>query len=426
MLSNAGPADTARFAAATPAVAPRASKHWRVRLAVRTIPVQFIHGIAGRMTSLIRERMLVFSPALAATIGLEEAILLHLLHVISRSQPARRAQPWFEVDTAVLAQLLPFWERGDLQRVSANLVAKGVLLIDSAPLTTADKLHFTFNEQVHQTSAEPAAASAVPPVRPRGAALLGNNWRPEEDLLQLLALNHGIPRQFALDQLEDFILYWRERGEVSHAWSSRFRQHVLRHWRLREQQVQQVREEWRPPDSGPDQTWHPSVDPLQIMERSGINREFIEDAVPEFILYWRERGDSDGTWNSKFIAHIRRQWARYSNALAHEQEPRPIAANWQPSEDVYDILRMANIDLRFARELLPEFILFWRDAGTAQRSWNTKFLQHIKYQWATRHHLSGTGHAQQQLGAGATARQPQSAFERLTDRSWAAGLVDGV
>lgn len=391
------------------------------------------------MTTLVRERMLIFSPALAATIGLEEAVLLHLLHDLSLCRPSRRAQPWFDVEVAVLEQLLPFWDLAALQRVCTNLADKGVLLLDPAPLSAAGNLHFAFNnersggeraERDDRSVREPqqpvyraSAAARSASVRPRGAGLLAENWQPDEDLLQLLALNHAIPRGFALDQLEDFILYWRERGEASHAWASRFRQHVLRQWRLQQHQLAE------PPVAAPaalDGDWYPSADALQILERSGVNREFVEDAIPEFVLYWRERGTSDGTWNSKFIAHIRRQWARYSHALEHDLEPRPIAPSWQPNEDVYDILRMANIDLQFARELLPEFILFWRDAGSAQRSWNTKFLQHIKYQWATRHHMNGAGHAGHSLTAGALAQPPRSAFERLTDRSWASGLVEGV
>lgn len=379
------------------------------------------------MTSLVRERMLIFSPALAATIGLEEAILLHLLHEVGSCRPGR-AQGWFEVELQTLAQLLPFWERAQLQRVCASLVDKGVL---QARWET-DPLQFSFNERdcapaPRERRRNPSAAAADAPrapLRPRGATLLGRDWRPDEDLLQMLELNSGIPREFALEQLEDFIFYWTDRAEVSHAWASRFRSHVLHSWRRREQRVG---EERRPLDNGPEADWHPSPDALQILERSGVNREFIEDAIPEFILFWRERGASDGTWNSKFIAHIRRQWAHYRNALQHEQEPRPIAANWQPSEDVYDILRMANIDLAFARELIPEFILFWRDTGSVQRSWNTKFLQHVKYQWATRHHLQhGGGHARAQLTAGASPQPASSTFEQLTDRSWASGLIDGI
>ncbi len=377
------------------------------------------------MTPLVPERMLVFSPSLAATIGLEEAVLLHALHDLSMCQPKRHAQHGYEADVLTLEQLLPFWDRRELQRISKNLADKGVLQIESAPLTHAETLRYRF---AAESQPEPARAPTrtAPVARAGAAGLLGNNWRPDEDLLQLLALNHSIPRAYALDQLEDFILYWRERGEVSHAWGSRFRQHVLRQWRQHEQQEAPPAPTASRATPDLEQSWYPSADALQILERANVSREFIDDAVPEFVLYWRERGTNDGTWNSKFIAHIRRQWARYENTLEHELEPRPISTNWQPNEDVYDILRMENIDIAFACEMLPEFILFWRDAGTPHRSWNTKFLQHVKYQWATRHHLAGGNRAGSAIAIGGAAATPSNAFERLTDRSWAAGIVDGV
>ncbi|MDB6061322.1 MAG: hypothetical protein JWM78_1425 [Verrucomicrobiaceae bacterium] len=377
------------------------------------------------MTLMVPERMLVFSPALAATIGLEEAVLLHVLHDLSVCQPKRHAQHLHETDAATLEQLLPFWDRRELQRISKNLADKGVLHIESAPLTHANTLCYRF--QAEEAPAAPARSTArTAQTRDGSASLLANNWRPEEDLLQLLALNHNISRAFSLAQLEDFILYWRERGEVNHAWGSRFRQHVLRQWRLQEQADATPTPTALRAAQDLENSWYPSPDALQILERANVSREFIDDAVPEFVLYWRERGTSDGTWNSKFIAHIRRQWSRYENALEHEQDPRPITTSWQPNEDVYDILRMANIDIAFACEMLPEFILFWRDAGTPHRSWNTKFLQHVKYQWATRHHLAGVNRAGSAIATGAASATPSNAFERLTDRSWAAGLIDGV
>lgn len=376
------------------------------------------------MTPLVPERMVVFSPALAATIGLEEAVLMHVLHDLSVCQAKRAAHHPHETDVTTLEQLLPFWDRRELQRISKNLADKGVLHIESAPLTNSETLRYRF---IADTTPEPTRASASVRTAPRAgsAGLLANNWRPDEDLLQLLALNHGISRAFALAQLEDFILYWRERGDVNHAWGSRFRQHVLRQWRLQEQADAMSSPSALRAAQDLENTWYPSADALQILERANISREFIDDAVPEFVLYWRERGTNDGTWNSKFIAHIRRQWARYENTVEHEQDPRPISPSWQPNEDVYDILRMANIDIAFACEMLPEFILFWRDAGTPHRSWNTKFLQHVKYQWATRHHLAGVNRAGSAIAAGAPPA-PGNAFERLTDRSWAAGIVDGV
>lgn len=438
------------------------------------------------MTLLVPERMLVFSPALAATIGLEEAILLHQLHdlVVSgcavdgtaRNAVSGRAdQAWHAVEGATLERLLPFWNRADLQRIAASLAAKGIAQIEPGDVHARAQFRFNLASGAPTVTAAPVVAasamssparSAFSPAHPvfapersaapahtadacaaaepdahahhadihpakntsvRGASLLPSNWQPQADTLQLLALKN-IPRQFAIEQLEEFVLYWRERGKAEYAWDNKFRKHVIERWQRSQQQTGAA----ELPAATPDSVWYPSVDALQILERTGISRQFIEDTIPEFVLYWRERGDNTGTWNSKFIAHIRRQWARYSNALEHDQEPRPIAANWQPSEDVYDILRMANIDIAFACELLPEFILFWRDAGTPQRSWNTKFLQHVKYQWATRHHLTGANRAGYSLSSGgssasgAAAAAPASAFERLTDRSWASGLVEGV
>ena len=91
------------------------------------------------MTPLVPERMLVFSPSLAATIGLEEAVLLHALHDLSVCQPKRHAQHGYEAEVLTLEQLLPFWDRRELQRISKNLADKGVLQIESAPLTHASR-----------------------------------------------------------------------------------------------------------------------------------------------------------------------------------------------------------------------------------------------------------------------------------------------
>lgn len=391
------------------------------------------------MSSLIPEKAIVISPSLAATIGLEEAILLQVLNDVSQlsSGEQRQGRTWFRIATGSLLSQLPFWDERALRRVVTSLVDKGIVLTERG---ASAGLYFAMNEgRAHSEPAPntaPTRTTSPRPQPPHRANLLAENWQPEEDLLQLLALNHGIPREFCLQQLEDFLLYWRDRQQVSHSWPSKFRQHVLKEWRFHQSREAASH---NPPQAGLDNQWQPSPDALEILLRAGINKQFIEDAIPEFVLYWNERGEASNTWNSKFIAHIRRQWARYTAALEHDYEPRPIAANWQPSEDVFDILRLANIDLAFARELVPEFVLFWRDTQQLQRSWNTKFLQHVKYQWATRHHYPdhsaslsrGTHHAGQP-GSRSGARQPspselrESPYKQLTDRSWAEGIVEGL
>jgi hypothetical protein len=319
-----------------------------------------------------------------------------------------------------LLRTLPFWDIEDLQRTSRSLVDKGVLLVESPPLHQSQTLVFALNEPAAESAVHtpPPEELATPPPR-RSAGLLPIHWHPSEDLLQLLALNHNIPRQFALEQLEDFVFYWRERGETSHAWENKFRQHVVGNWRRHQQnQAEAFR---TPTPTKLDNNWRPSADAMDIMRRSDIDPDFIEQAIPEFILYWRERGAPPRELNSKFIQHIRIQWARYTSSLEHSTEPKRITDHWQPSEDVYDILRMSHIDTDFARTLLPEFIVYWRDSNQVHTSWNSKFLQHVKYHWAKRHQMEQTeaSHAGQQ-GSHSTGRTRDRSLEQdLTDTSWA-------
>lgn len=240
-------------------------------------------------------------------------------------------------------------------------------------------------------------------------------------MLQLLTLNHNIPRQFALDQLEDFIFYWRERGETSHAWENKFRQHVVGNWRHKQQQQREKQNFQIPSEAVLDKFWRPSEDAMEIMLRGGIDPTFIEEAIPEFILYWRERGAAPRELNTRFIQHIRLQWAKYTSAITHSTEPRRMTDNWQPTPDVFDILGLSHIDNDFARSLLPEFIVYWKDSNQVQTSWNSKFLQHVKYHWAKRHQLQQTDktHAGNQ-GPGATGRtRDRSLEDDLSDTSWA-------
>ncbi|MEP1596230.1 MAG: DnaT-like ssDNA-binding domain-containing protein, partial [Halieaceae bacterium] len=326
-------------------------------------------------SSLVPERQLVFSPALAATIGLEEAILLQHLQAEFGHQVAqtRNGFAWLSVERDYLLRSLPFWSAVDLHRISRSLVEKGVILIDSPPLHSEERLVFALNEPVRQTPA-PAVSPPPAPVQRRNAGTLPGNWSPSEDMLQLLGLNHNIPRQFALDQLEDFIFYWRERGETSHAWENKFRQHVMSNWR---RQQQQQAESFEVQPMPLDKYWRPSGDAREIMSRAGVEESFIDQAIPEFILYWRERGSAPKELNSRFIQHIRMQWARYSSSLEHSTEPRRISEQWQPANDVYDILEMSHIDKAFADSLIREFIMYWQDSNQVHTSWNSKFLQHV-------------------------------------------------
>lgn len=332
---------------------------------------------------LIPEKPLAFSPELAATIGLEEAILLATLADILWHSELPAPASWTDANPARLARLLPFWLPADIHRISQSLAAQGILRTEGPAYDGRRPLRFTLDAaQSGSPAARYPAAAATPrpvaaPAAP-GASPMRPDWQPTPDTVRQLAM-HSIPADFIAAQVAEFVIYWRDRKEAAHSWDARFYRQVLRSWREAEVRFPAGPEA----EASPMRShWHPQPDTISILMKSGIPGDFIEECLPEFVLYWSERGDARKTWNSDFIQHVRRQWLHLTESLAHEKEPRVIPDRWQPGDDVFDILAMANIDAAFARDLVPAFVLYWKEAGKPHRSWNSKFLQHVKHQWA--------------------------------------------
>ncbi|WP_461482533.1 DnaT-like ssDNA-binding domain-containing protein [Porticoccus sp.] len=366
--------------------------------------------------SLIPEKPLVISPSLAATIGLEEAVLLQALnelmcHGLPQQQGGYR---WLTTAADQLLKLTPFWRAADLQRIASSLRDKGILLIASAPLLECGELRFAFNEQ-DGTASQVRTPTAAPVPRTASRAI-SPDWQPEQDVLRQLA-QYNIPAEFCSTQIPEFVTYWSERGEPRYSWGSRFIKHVLRLWR--EQQTEEAK---RGQETAMSRDWQPSRDAFDILTRqAGINGNFVEDAIPEFVLYWMERGEHSSTWNSRFIMHVKRQWARFTCAMEHDTLPRPLAADWRPSEELFEVLTLANIPRTFAERLVPEFVLYWRDSGQLFGSWNTKFLQQVKREWSRQQSANSqdTPHGQQQRPHQSGSTRSRPLVDELSDRSWA-------
>ena len=393
--------------------------------------------------SLIPETPLLFYPQLAVALGLEEAVMVQTLKAFLAHADAdnQHGFAWCEVNADTLLQILPFWQAGDIQRITNNLREQGILLIGAQTFQAGGRFRFAINERDSSTISAQASANpqqntalSTAPLKPPTAAIapaptapaqrpqaIAKGWQPENDLLAQLA-QYGIPQDFALEQVGEFVTYWTERNEPRYSWGSRYLKHVLRLWRK-----QETRSARQSKEVAMSEGWQPSADALDILTVSaGINRNFVEDAIPEFILYWQERGTNSSTWNSRFIQHIKRQWASYTHTLQMDTTPRPISNDWQPDETVFDILQMGNIDRGFAQNLVPEFIVYWRDSGHLVSSWNTKFLQFAKKQWAYTHQQAVNtadntlthSHGKQRTDRPSSTRHRKLA-EELSDRSWA-------
>ena len=287
-----------------------------------------------------------FSKDVASTIGLSEAVLLEVL-----KESGLKGRNLNE-----LQNLLSFWTEKELTEYLKSLLSKGLVVENKTSSLSS------FSVKEIQTV-------------DRRESSMENSWRPEKELLDQI-LEYGIPEEFTYAQVEDFKHLNQEKEEKNKSWGVKFLRFVIKQWRQKEATDNQKRK--RQPI---ETNWKPEDEAREILVRSGVDNDFIDKEVPEFVLYWSEKKEESDIWNSKFIAHIRRQWGRFQNVNEKDDLPFKIDSKWLPNEDFYDVLTLTNIPKEFADSTLSEFILYWKETGQSHNSWNSKFLQHVKFQW---------------------------------------------
>ena len=332
----------------------------------------------------IPERYCTFSPQLAATVGLEEAVLLQgLSHQLATDANT--------ISVEALAQDFPFWDHMRIGQLLQRIVDLGIL--------NARPSHDPLIWRV--TDKPPEAAPRAEPLRA---------WTPSEHLIDLLNLNHGLTRDYILEQLKTF-----EASGDRKTLDTRFRHHVLSHWRQQQKHPAFTIKE----PARFDNAWQPSLDAKEILARTEMPSDFIDSIRPEFILYWKERGGAPKDVNSKFIQFARQRWTRHENSLQHSTLPERLQPNWTPNAAVYETLQLSGISQDFADTVLREFVVYWVDSNEVHTSWNAKFLQHVKYQWQ-RHQEQISGRSQTGGGISPADRtKDRSISDDLSDTSWA-------
>ena len=289
---------------------------------------------------------ITFSKEIANTIGLEEAVLLEHL----KQEESLNGQ----VSMQQICSDISFWSNKKILEVLSQLIKTGLIneiIVDGVP-------HFSSKKHNKKTP--------------------NNNkdkWVPDKDVIDQIN-EYGIPEDFANLQVDDFKKLHEERNEKDINWGIKFIRFVIKKWRYKE-----VEDNKKMKTKPIDKNWVPDMDAKEILINSGINEDFIDKEVPEFILYWTERKEESDIWNSKFIAHIRRQWGRFKDIKENDNSPSVMTSDWNPNSDFFDILEMTDIPKEFAENAKPEFVMYWKESGQSLNSWNSKFLQHVKYQW---------------------------------------------
>ena len=286
-----------------------------------------------------------FSIEIANTIGLEEAILLEYI---------KENESLDKISLKQINAHLGFWTESRTSDLLNKLIKRGLVMESNLGGT------------IYFSSRKPNQVSKP---------IIENTWMPEKEVFDQIT-EYGIPEDFAYLHIDDFKKLNEERNQKDKNWGVKFLRFVIKKWRH-----QEVEENKKKKMKPMEKTWLPDHDALEILIKSGINEDFIDKEIPEFILYWTERKEESDIWNSKFIAHIRRQWGRFKDVKENDDLPSKMTSEWRPNEDFFDILELTDIPREFAEDTKPEFIMYWKETGQSLNSWNSKFLQHVKYNW---------------------------------------------
>lgn len=369
---------------------------------------------------LLSDQTLSFSPQLAATLGLLECLVLTVLNEAARYTHSSNTH----IERETLINRLAFLSEAQIVETLNKLQAQGVIYLPQNALVTQNlpqQLHFSFKQNTtKQSGAKPQ--QSVQQNYQQTASSQQNNWYPSPDTLFRLTQN-GISEGFSLSQLDAFILRMSESSYAKQYPDSQFLKYVKQQY-VRETQknvtqkgvfnTQRISNK-----QNINQHWQPSQAAIEILHvNNEVPMQFIEDTLPEFILYWQERGDASSTWNSKFLNHVRSQWHLVKSNQTNAREPKPIAKDWMPSAACFEVIELAHISQEFAQSSVKEFVLYWMNDGKAFPSWDNKFLQYVKQRWQ---YMSQSSQGNQH---GSTTAQPdyataQASFERLKDTSWA-------
>ena len=289
---------------------------------------------------------ITFTKEIANTIGLEEAVLLEHLKQEERL--------YGQVSMQQISSDVSFWSNEKILEVLTQLIKTGLInetIIDGVTYFSSKK----HNKKIPTSYRD--------------------KWVPDKDVIDQIN-EYGIPEDFANLQIDDFKKLNQERNEKDINWGVKFLRFVIKKWRHKE-----VEDNKKMKTKPIDKNWVPDMDAKEILINSGINEDFIDKEVPEFVLYWTERKEESDIWNSKFIAHIRRQWGRFKEIKENDNSPSAMTSDWSPNSDFFDILEMTDIPKEFAENAKLEFVMYWKESGQSLNSWNSKFLQHVKYQW---------------------------------------------
>jgi hypothetical protein len=127
--------------------------------------------------------------------------------------------------------------------------------------------------------------------------------------------------------------------------------------------------------------WQPGDDVLASLSQHNIPEHFAREQLPEFVNYWRESGETQRSWGTKFIYYVKRNWTYHTTRLAKNAMARVLATDWQPSSALFEQIKHEDIPATFTQKSFDRFRLYHQSSGTTHTDWDMPFFSWLKEDW---------------------------------------------
>lgn len=127
--------------------------------------------------------------------------------------------------------------------------------------------------------------------------------------------------------------------------------------------------------------WQPDKETMIGLGQLNIPEHFAREQVPEFVRYWRENGEAQRSWGSKFIQYVKRQWTFHSTRMARNNRATLLPKEWQPSQALQTQIASEGIPSTFVGKVLNKFSLYHQRSGTTHLNWDMPFFSWVKEEW---------------------------------------------
>jgi len=211
------------------------------------------------------DNFLSFSKDAAKTLGLSEAVMLETIKKVINSLNNEF------IEVGLILEETIFWSENEVITLLSKLQLRGLINFDK------DAKRISLASSGNKTKNVDTGRKAF---EERKESFMEKNWEPDAALIDQ-ANEYGISKSFVLSQLDDFVHLHREKSDTSHSWGVKFLRFVIKQWRS--QEISDFKKLKR---KAIDQSWLPDEEAIEILSKAGVSEEFINDEIPEFILYF--------------------------------------------------------------------------------------------------------------------------------------------